>query len=507
MKRLVVLRRISQTLFLALFVYILWSTTHPLKGALPPGTFFKIDPLVMIVTAVSERVILGGMLVSFLMLIVTAVIGRFFCGWICPLGATMDLIRSSWKKRAMENDIINNKRKSIKFFLLGMIIFASFFGVQTAWALDPMVLMARFVSLNLIPAVTSALNLLFMLLVRDLGMYGPVQDVYRALKGSILGINVYYFAHSWVILAFFLGVCALTLLSSRFWCRSICPLGAIYALAGRYSSLRRTVKDCNRCGRCRNSCRMGAIRGDNSYSQGECILCMDCVYDCHLHSTAFRWGGRSGCKLPDGRQVSTNSGITRRQFIMLTASSAGLLGFKFPWDKTAPRSAIIRPPAALKEGEFINRCIRCGNCMKVCVTNGLQPVMLEAGIDGIWTPQLVPEIGYCEYQCTLCGNTCPTGAIPPLSIERKKKVKLGLAVIDRETCLPYIKGTECIVCEEHCPVPNKAIKLVMEAGAGGAFVAKPVIDKELCVGCAICQTKCPVRPRAVRVVDTGSDRT
>ena len=142
--------------------------------------------------------------------------------------------------------------------------------------------------------------------------------------------------------------------------------------------------------------------------------------------------------------------------------------------------------------------------MKVCITNGLQPVMFQAGLGGIWTPQLVPETGYCEYRCTLCGRTCPTGAIPALSQEQKMTVKLGLAVIDRSICLPWAEHKECIVCQEHCPVSDKAIKL--DTYAGG--LAKPYIDENLCVGCGICQNKCPVRPiRAIKVNPKNADRT
>jgi len=129
------------------------------------------------------------------------------------------------------------------------------------------------------------------------------------------------------------------------------------------------------------------------------------------------------------------------------------------------------------------------------VTNGLQPAIFESGLQGMWTPHLVPEIGYCEYTCTLCGEVCPTGAIPKLSVEEKKRTKLGIAKVDRSKCLAWSQNTQCIVCEEHCPVANKAIKIV----EGG--VLKPFVDPELCIGCGICQNKCPARPeRAIKVL-------
>lgn len=138
--------------------------------------------------------------------------------------------------------------------------------------------------------------------------------------------------------------------------------------------------------------------------------------------------------------------------------------------------------------------------MKLCPTNGLQPVIFESGLAGIWAPHLVPEIGYCEYNCNLCGNSCPTGAIPKLNLAQKKEQKLGLANIDKNICLPWSQNKECIVCEEHCPVSTKAVKIYDEI-FDGKRIKKPYVDASLCIGCGICQNKCPTRPfRAIKVL-------
>ena len=175
------------------------------------------------------------------------------------------------------------------------------------------------------------------------------------------------------------------------------------------------------------------------------------------------------------------------------------LGFKFDPLRSHRRRSVIRPPAALEESEFIDRCVRCGNCMKVCPTNGLQPVSFQSGIEGVWTPQLIPEIGYCEYNCTLCGRACPTGAIRSVSPEVKHDTRLGLAAVDRSICIAWAGNGQCVVCEEHCPVADKAIKLKKDI-VDGREVLRPLVDGDLCVGCGTCQNKCPVRPvRAIRV--------
>jgi len=505
-KKLIALRIFSQTLFFLLFLYVFWFTAYPLRSALPPDIFFTTDPNIMIFTSISERLLLPGLLYSAAMLVLTFVLGRFFCGWVCPLGAMTDAVNTfrRWKNGLKE--AANRKVRPIKYFLLALLLVSAVLGVQAAWIFDPLVIAARFISLNLIPAITFLTEKLFIFLMRDMHVRGPVYDIYHVLKTSVLGVKVFYFANAVVIFLYFILIVGAALLVARIWCRALCPLGAIYSYIAGFSLLRRVVVKCTNCGLCVRDCRMGAIKDGGSYLKRECILCMDCVYDCVAGKTKFSFAGndlRSGLKEPAVKTDAGTGGVSRRDFLFLIFGSAVFPGF-LKQKRGALRAPVIRPPAALREDEFVDRCVRCGNCMKVCPTNGLQPVMAETGIEGIWTPKLVPEIGYCEYNCNLCGQVCPTGAIRRLSIEDKKNIKLGTANIDRSICIPWAQGKGCIVCEEHCPVPEKAIKLIASNVKGG-ILEKPVIDAELCVGCGLCQNKCPVRPvRAVTVTPGGS---
>ena len=508
MKKMVLLRRASQIFFLTLFIYILWSTTYPLAGIIPPDMIFKADPLIMMMVSVSGRVILPGMAITIVMLAAAFIAGRYFCGWICPLGTAIDMTGAAKKRRVGLPDKKNAALRKVKYYILVLFFILALAGRQAAWIFDPLVIAARFVSMNMIPALTHTFNASFIFLIKYLNAPGAVKDLYYALKPTILGVKVFYFANSLAILTFFIVILAASLVTRRFWCRVLCPLGATYGLIGKISPFSRKIDGCVACGNCRNYCRMGAIKEDFSYVKSECILCMDCIYDCPKRVTRFSFFGsrRNGAagNIPKNGDGSS-AGVSRKNFILLILSSFFAMGARFnPGVKnTAGAGAVIRPPAALEEDDFVNRCIRCGNCMKVCITNGLQPVMLQAGPAAIWTPHLVPETGYCEYRCTLCGRACPTGAIPAISQERKMTVRLGLAEIDRSICLPWASGTECLVCQEHCPVSDKAIRL----NTYGGGPAKPYIEEELCVGCGICQNKCPVRPvRAVRVSVKNSDR-
>lgn len=170
---------------------------------------------------------------------------------------------------------------------------------------------------------------------------------------------------------------------------------------------------------------------------------------------------------------------------------------------------LVRPPGAVAEEEFLARCIRCGECMKVCPTNGIQATLFEAGLQGLWSPLLKMKVGYCEYECTLCTQVCPTDAIRELTVEEKQKIRIGLAYFDKNRCLPYALGRSCIVCEEHCPTPRKAIWFeeveVVTVRGEKVRVKQPHVDPDLCIGCGICENKCPVTDRAAVIVTSAGE--
>ncbi|HOW59266.1 MAG TPA: 4Fe-4S binding protein [Candidatus Omnitrophota bacterium] len=500
----VLIRRLSQCLFLVFFVYVLWSTTFPLHGKISPEILFQIDPLVMFFTSLSERVLLSGVSISMGFLLLSLILGRFFCGWICPLGTMSDWMASLNSRKKILNDETNRWIRKVKYLSLGIVAIFAILGIQIAWVFDPIVIAARFVSLNVIPAVTWTVEKLFIFSIQNFNLHHSfVYDAYRALKQSFLGIKIYYFSNALVILLYILLIFAGALIFSRLWCRVLCPLGAIFALVSKRSLLERQTQECAQCQICQKRCRMGAIHNDASYQKSECILCMDCVYDCPGGKTRFGWQDRKTAEvsLTTVKQPA-GKGITRKEFLFLFFTSlvslaAGKINSKNKL--TGNQRKVIRPPGALTEAEFVDRCIRCGNCMKVCPTNGLQPVMMESGAEGIWTPKLVPEIGYCEYACTMCGQVCPTGAIGKLSLPTKQNTKIGIAVVNHATCYTWAYHKNCLVCEEHCPVSDKAIKVIEEVYNGHKLL-KPQVDPNLCIGCGICQNVCPQRPmRAIQV--------
>jgi formate hydrogenlyase subunit 6/NADH:ubiquinone oxidoreductase subunit I len=162
--------------------------------------------------------------------------------------------------------------------------------------------------------------------------------------------------------------------------------------------------------------------------------------------------------------------LSRRQFLAAAVSGAAVIPMLrvsgVPGSNWNP--AVVRPPGALAEKEFLSRCIKCGQCMRICPTNVIHPAGLEGGLEGLWSPALNFRIGTsgCQFNCIACGNLCPTAAIRPISLDERLgrssfadrgPIKIGTAFIDRGRCLPWAMERPCIVCQENCPVSPKAI--------------------------------------------------
>jgi ferredoxin len=178
----------------------------------------------------------------------------------------------------------------------------------------------------------------------------------------------------------------------------------------------------------------------------------------------------------------------------------------------------IRPPGSVAESGFLAKCIRCGQCMRVCPNNALHPTLLEAGFEAIWTPILIARIGYCEPTCTLCGQVCPTGAIAELTLKQKvgdkdtPPTRIGTAFIDQGRCLPWAMATPCIVCEEWCPTTPKSIylreEMVRDSQGREVLVKRPYVAPHFCTGCGACEFACPVHDhKAIRISSVGETRS
>jgi MauM/NapG family ferredoxin protein len=294
-------------------------------------------------------------------------------------------------------------------------------------------------------------------------------------------------------------VLALNAVRQRFWCRYLCPLGALLGLVSKVAWLRRTTSEgCVACARCERACPTGTIDPSRHYASdpSECIMCLECVPACAREGQQFR-----GHFEPASLQAYDPS---RRQFLASAGAAVALVGLAAvePANQR-PATYLLRPPGA-QNPDFLAQCIRCGICVKACPTSALQPSLTAAGWSGLWTPVVVPRLGYCDFSCNACGQACPTGAIPPLTLEEKRLAVIGHAYVDTTRCLPWASARDCITCEEMCPVPEKAIRLeevtAWTPGGQPVTVKRPHVLQERCIGCGICETRCPLAGQsAIRV--------
>lgn len=502
------LRIISQGIFLLLFLFLFLQTESKGRDELgyPVKIFLDFDPLILITTLFSAHAVEKMFYLSLITIAATLILGRVFCGWVCPLGTLNNIVGSLRKHRF---DALVRNWHSIKYYMLIFFLASSLFTLQLVGIIDPISFLIRSLSVSIYPIFNYAARAFFDA-IYNIDIKGVVvvsESIYDVLKKGVLSFRQPYYNQGIFIGVLFIFVLGLNLIEKRFWCRYLCPLGALLGVLSRFSILKRSVSEgCNECGACAVVCQGNASpNAKEKWKDAECYYCWNCDDVCPQNAVSFGFLGKKKAASMDlGRRrvmISALSGIVAVPLIRQTPFSKA--GYSNP--------KLIRPPGSLQEREFLKRCVKCGECMKVCITNGLQPTFLEAGLEGIWSPILVPKIGYCEYRCTLCGQVCPTGAIKRLALEEKAKVKIGLAMIDKGRCLPHAHATPCIVCEEVCPTPKKAIwfeKAVVKTRDGEEItVQQPKVDLGLCIGCGICETKCPVIDKpAIYVTSIGESR-
>ncbi|HEX7974225.1 MAG TPA: 4Fe-4S binding protein [Anaerolineales bacterium] len=485
--------------FLALFI-------SSQRGGWPANLVnlpMRLDPLAAFANLLASRTFLAGSALALVVLILTLVFGRAWCGWLCPLGTVLDLfsldrLRTSWGKPRQPFDKtagVSEGWRGVKYGLLLLILVAALLGNLTLLVFDPLTLFIRTLTTAIWPAVYRVVTAGEQALYEIPWLQSPIAAFDAWIRPAVLPAVPFYYRQALLFAAVFGGVIALNLVASRFWCRYLCPLGGMLGLLSKLSLFRRQVGlECKGCTLCTQVCPTGTIDPAKNYASdpGECTLCMDCLEACP----------RSGIVFTPGLSIAEWNGYDpgRRQALFALGTAAAALAL-FRSDALARRESphLLRPPGA-RENNLLSKCVRCGECMRACPTGGLQPAISEAGLEGVWTPILIPRLGYCDYSCNACGLVCPVQAIPPLALEAKRTQVIGRAYINQNRCIAWSDHRPCIVCEEMCPLPEKAIWLedIQFTGRDGQPVdlQLPHMDRQRCIGCGICEYKCPVNGEA-----------
>ncbi len=488
-----IFRRIYQGFFLLFFFSGLALMTEEGIRRFPVRLLLRLDPLSALAVLGSSWLLPGALLAALVIVGLTLVFGRVFCGWICPVGTLHQVV--SWATRRLRRGgyhKVNRWRPHfrLKYLLLLVLGIAALGGTAVIGLLDPLSLVTRSFASAILPALSSVV--------------------------SSDGLRPRTFAGAWLTGGIFFGLLAANRWIARWWCRALCPLGALLGFAAQASVFRMFLDPelCNDCHRCVRDCQ-GADEPHAGHRVSECHVCLNCVSVCPEDAISYR---------PFAPTAAAAGGVDLPRRQLIGAALAGAAVFPLLRATTAEASPeAIRPPGALAEDAFLARCVRCGACVNACPTSALQPSLTTAGLEGLYTPVLVARRGWCEPSCTRCGEVCPTGAITPLTPETKgwvqggtetaaePPVKIGTAFFDWGRCLPWAMATPCVVCEEVCPTSPKAITLedvdVVRADGTMVRVGQPRLDPDRCVGCGLCEAKCPVAaPAAIRITRAGESR-
>jgi ferredoxin len=494
-------RRAVQIICLVLFVYaffyVCWpyskqfsETTFSSKEYLPVELFLLIDPLVGLSTAVAGRIVnLATLSWTVAILLLCVLVPRAFCGYLCPLGTFIDgfdwLIGRHFKRFHRSAVGPTAGWVHIKYYILGGVLVSSLFGVLTS----------GFVSA--IPVLT-----------RGLLFTGARLQLLVTKGPSHLSVADWTFYLSVIL---FSGSFLVSLLGRRFWCRYVCPTGALLSVFGLFRvGERKVASTCTGCGKCREICPFDAVKEDFTTRTSDCTYCQTCGGVCPADAISFvsRWQGEN-LKAEGDPSVAPRP-VSRRAFVAASLAGGGYAAMcQFEASRGSRLAPPLRPPGSVPEREFLDLCIRCGECIKVCPGPVLHAAGMEYGLEALWTPVVRPEYAGCHQDCNFCTQVCPTGAIQPLEIAVKRKVHMGVAKINTETCLPLrAQGRrDCDLCYRECsqagynaielrwvpieldPPPPEGMFSELELEEMSR-IKVPVVDADKCVGCGICQYRC-----------------
>lgn len=177
--------------------------------------------------------------------------------------------------------------------------------------------------------------------------------------------------------------------------------------------------------------------------------------------------------------MATDPQYGRRHFIKDSIVSVVKTAHEFAKHRDAPseqpepvvREDWLRPPGAVREETFLERCTQCGDCVKACPYGAITAHPRDG------SPIIFPDQTPC-YLCEdlPCITACGTDAL--VGVENVEDVRMGLAIVSPRTCTAE-QG--CNACVSQCPTHA----LSMDFG-----VLRVLVSGEQCVGCGVCEYTC-----------------
>ena len=465
------------------------------SGTARSGLSFQFVPSLLTFLATFSLIAGGGFL---LILLITLITGRVYCSIICPLGIMQDIINRISRYTSKKKRFFRFKKEYpvLRYTFLGIMIIALITGLGwiTVW-LDPYSIMGRAFTYLLKPLITWGNNMVAVPLFHSMNIYSFFHHtllhpyVLPVILSLAITVAIGYFAWK----------------RGRLFCNTICPVGTFLGIASRFSFFRVRFdrNKCTRCGKCAAICKSECINIKNySVDNSRCVVCFNCLDVCPEAALSLRpplkpAKTKSYLRTAEAAQESVGSHDSNRRKILLTFL-AFLVGNRIyalkknrmPENQKDllinEKEHPVAPPGAGTIERFNNICTGCSLCVSACPTGVLQPALTEYGLAGFMQPHKDYLTNYCNFDCTKCGDVCPTEAILPLSLEDKHITQIGKAFFVKQNCIVFTDETDCGACSEHCP--TKAVKMVPYKN--GLLI--PEVEQAICVGCGACEHACPV---------------
>ena len=423
-------------------------------------------------------------------LVATLLFGRIYCSSVCPLGVYQDVVNFISRKLRKKKRFKFRKAQTVLRWLFVGITLAAFVAGFTFLVgfLDPYSAFSRMAVHVFKPIYMAGNNLL--------------ETIFSSFDNHTFYATSLYLASAFsliVALVTLVGVGVMAALNGRDYCNTICPVGTVLGFFSKYALLKIRIDEhkCNSCGSCGRNCKASCIDTKNhKIDYSRCINCFDCIDVCSKKAMSFRYGAAE-CE-------SSKVDKSKRTFLLAMGGvgvaagqvvASNVLPLASSSTNKAKRQVPISPPGSMSHSNLMHKCTSCHLCVSKCPQQIIQPAFTEYGLAGIMQPVLSFDRGFCNYDCTLCSDVCPTGAILPLTKEAKHSTQTGIVHFIRENCIVVTDNTNCGACSEHCP--TQAVSMVPYVDG----LDIPFTKTDICVGCGGCEYVCPAAPHKAIYVE------
>jgi ferredoxin len=425
----------------------------------------------------------------------TLLLGRVYCSTLCPLGVFQDIVIGIARVFAKKRFVYAPPHTLFRYAALSVVAVAFAVGIAAVPALiDPYSLYGRMAT-HLLQPVAYAANNAIAWMADSLGH--PFVFKEEIFVRSTLATSV--------AITSLVAIVVVAARWGRLYCNTLCPAGSLLAFLSQRPLFKVVIDgtSCVECGVCAKACKSGCIDAKSrTVDFGRCVCCFDCLTACRKNAIHYTM---TATKTVDAsvpavvlEHAKGRKWVGRREFVTTAAVSVATVVAATVRKESSLAAAVpepVSPPGSGGRSRLLSQCTSCNLCVAKCKGNVIRPSLLEYGVSGIMMPKLDFSRGFCDWDCNECGQACPNGAIAPLTIDDKRKTKIGQAVYVRDRCVLVTDQVDsCGNCAKHCP--TNAITLVEEKDKK----KYPSIDEDKCIGCGACEYHCPSKPLAIHVV-------